>query len=211
MEKVLKAFNHLLVEKNKVINLTAHKTEDESYKNNILDSLLFINYFPEKARVLDLGSGCGCPAIPLKIALPNLDITMLDSVRKKTDFLNETVAALNLKNITAVHTRIEDFAIKNREAFDIVTARAVAELPTLLEYALPYLKVGGYLFAFKGKNWQQEVDKSTEALKVLGGKYIETKTANLDGIERYLVIIKKISSTPTKYPRAKNLPRVKPL
>lgn len=211
VEHILKEFNRLLTEKNKVINLTAHKTEAESFKNNIEDSLLFLDHFPQKARVLDLGSGCGCPAIPLKIAQPGFDITMIDSVRKKTDFLNEAINALKLENIAAVHARIEDFAIKNRETFDIVTARAVAELPTLLEYAMPHLKVGGELFAFKGKNWQQEIDKSANALKVLGATVTQTLTANLDGIDRYLIVIKKISPTPTKYPRAKNLPRLKPL
>ena len=134
MEELLQRFNTQLVEKNKVINLTAHKTEEDSWINNIQDSLLFLKEFPTKAKVLDLGSGCGCPAIPLKIALPNLDITMVDSVNKKIDFLK--TATSELKGIRALHIRIEDF--KEYEKFDIVTARAVAPLPTLLEYAMPF-------------------------------------------------------------------------
>ena len=289
----LKKFNEMLVERNKVVNLTAHKTLESSWVNNVLDSLLFVDTFEttllrkcspdifsvfcEKnsknagcrtslrrsvkcgIKMLDLGSGCGCPAIPLKIALPHLDVTMIDSVRKKTDFLNEVVTELGLENIRAIHTRIEDyvtsphcahltffpFSVKKtpktqavapnassmRESFDIVTARAVAELPTLLEYALPFLRIGGKLFAFKGKNYQSEIDASANALKVLGGEISDIKKANreqinlttpsalkldssptaLNDIERYLVIVTKVRPTPTKYPRGKNLPRLKPL
>ena len=229
MNKILERFNELLVEKNKVVNLTAHKTLESSWSNNIQDSLLFVDEFNKTGKVLDLGSGCGCPAIPLKIVLNDLDVTMLDSVRKKTDFLNEAVTELGLASIRAVHTRIEDFVdakaadkVSSREGFDIVTARAVAELPTLLEYSLPFLKVGGRLFAFKGKNYQTEIDLSSNALKILGGEVervvskvlVEEKSEggeSLGDIERFLVIIKKIRKTPEKYPRGKNLPRSKPL
>jgi len=229
MNKILERFNELLVEKNKVVNLTAHKTLESSWSNNIQDSLLFVDEFNKTGKVLDLGSGCGCPAIPLKIVLNDLDVTMLDSVRKKTDFLNEAVTELGLASIRAVHTRIEDFVdakaadkVSSREGFDIVTARAVAELPTLLEYSLPFLKVGGRLFAFKGKNYQTEIDLSSNALKILGGEVervvskvlVEEKSEggeSLGDIERFLVIIKKIRKTPEKYPRGKNLPRLKPL
>ena len=235
---MLEKFNELLVERNKVVNLTAHKTIESSWQNNVLDSLLFVDTFPALdtlttkstilsdacIKVLDLGSGCGCPAIPLKIVLPNLDITMIDSVRKKVDFLNDAVRELGLENIRAIHTRIEDFASasplgiggnKTRESFDIVTARAVAELPTLLEYALPFLKVGGKLLAFKGKNYQAEIDASANALSILGGKISVVQSAEIkvdkDNVERYLVIVTKIKQTPAKYPRGKNLPRLKPL
>jgi 16S rRNA (guanine527-N7)-methyltransferase len=205
MEQVLRRFNALLVEKNKVINLTAHKTEEDSWINNIGDSLLFLDAFPKSAKVLDLGSGCGCPAIPLKIALPSFDITMLDSVNKKVIFLNEAIDGLQLQGIRAVHTRIEDF--KERE-FNIVTARAVAPLPTLLEYAMPFLKVGGMLFAYKGSKWQDEINASKTALKILGG---EVKEIKKHGETRSLIIIKKIKPTDKMYPRGKNLPRIKPL
>jgi len=204
MDKALRKFNSDLVEKNKVKNLTAHKSEEESWINNIQDSLLFLDAFPNKAKVLDLGSGCGCPAIPLKIALPNLDMTMIDSVNKKILFLNEAVR--DIEGIRAIHTRIEDF--KEYGKFDIVTARAVAPLPTLLEYAMPFLKVGGRLFAFKGSKWQDEIDASKNALKVLGG---EVKEIKKHGETRTLIIIKKIKPTDKKYPRGKNLARVQPL
>lgn len=206
MEELLKKYNSMLVEKNKALNLTAHKTEEDSWVNNIQDSLLFLNEFPAKGKCMDLGSGCGCPAIPLKLALPELYITMVDSVNKKVEFLNESVKALNLENIKAIHTRIEDF--KFYETFDFVTARAVAPLPTLLEYALPFLKVGGLCFAFKGSKWQDEINASQNALRLLGGK---VKDIKLHGETRSLIIIEKVKPTDRKYPRNKNLPRLKPL
>lgn len=188
------------------MNLTAHKTEEDSWRHNVQDSLLFLKEFPRKARILDLGSGCGCPAIPLKVSLPNLDITMIDSVKKKVEFLNEVVRTMGLAGIKAIHTRIEDY--KEREMFDIVTARAVAPLPVLLEYALPFLKVGGILLAFKGSQWQNEIEASKDALRLLGG---EVKDVKVHNDSRSLIIIKKTKATEKKYPRGKNLPRTKPL
>jgi len=204
VEELLQKFNAELIKANRRMNLTAHKTEEESWKENILDSLLFLGEFPETAKVLDIGSGCGCPAVPLKIALPGLDITMTDSVLKKVQFLSRIVLELGLLGIQAVHTRIEDF---KERGFDIVTARAVAPLPTLLEYSLPFLRVGGRLFAFKGSKVQQEIDASANALEILGGK-VEIKLH--DGA-RSLIIIRKVKPTDMKYPRRKNLPRLKPL
>lgn len=206
MEELLRKYNSCLVEKNKVMNLTAHKTEKDSWLHNVQDSLLFLKEFPGKARMLDLGSGCGCPAIPLKVAKTNLDITMIDSVKKKVEFLNGIVQALGLVGIKAIHTRIEDY--KEREVFDIVTARAVAPLPVLLEYALPFLKVGGILLAFKGSQWQNEIEAGKDALRLLGG---EVKDVKVHNDSRSLIIIRKTKATEKKYPRGKNLPRTKPL
>lgn len=206
MDELLARYNLLLVEKNKFLNLTAHKTAEDSWINNIQDSLLFLSDFPQTGKMLDLGSGCGCPAIPLKIAKPALNVTMIDSINKKVEFLNEVVGTLNLENIKALHVRIEDF--DKRESFDIITARAVAPLPTLLEYAIPFLKVGGALFAFKGSKWQDEIDASKNALKHLGCMVKEIK---LHGEARSLIIIEKVKTTDKKYPRGKNLPRLKPL
>jgi len=186
--------------------LTAHKTEEDSWINNIQDSLLFLQVFPSVARLLDLGSGCGCPAIPLKIALPNLDVTMIDSVNKKVGFLNEVINELGLRGIKAIHTRIEDFT--EHAEFDAVTARAVAPLPTLLEYAIPFLKVGGLLFAFKGSKAMEEIDSSKNALKLLG---CVVKDVKIHDASRSLIIVKKTKPTDKKYPRGKNLPRLKPL
>lgn len=209
---LLKKYNSLLVEKNKVMNLTAHKTEEESWLHNVQDSLLFVDVFRDfgKAAVLDIGSGGGCPAIPLGIAVPELTITMLDSTLKKVSFLENVVKDLGLNNMAAVHARAEEFP--QHEKFDCVTARAVAALPTLLEYALPFLKVGGLFFAFKGKNVNQEIEESRTALKLLGGEIatIHTKLFS-DDIERALVVVRKKQKTDNKYPRIGNAPRLRPL
>ena len=212
--EALQRYNSLLVEKNKVMNLTAHKTEDESWLHNVQDSLLFAEIFRElgAVKVLDIGSGGGCPAVPLGIVAPELKITMLDSTRKKVDFLNSVVQELGCGNMEAVHARAEEFAVSGREQFDCVTARAVAVLPTLLEYALPFLKVGGLFFAFKGKSWQQEVESAKGAFKLLGGEIATVHTKNLtDDIERALVVVRKVRVTDKKYPRMGNAPRIKPL
>jgi 16S rRNA (guanine527-N7)-methyltransferase len=212
MNELLIKYNKLLVEKNAVMNLTAHKTEEESLRHNVEDSLLFVDYFRQLGRIscLDIGSGGGCPAVPLAASCPDLNITMLDSTRKKIDFLNDVVTQLPLKNAHAIHARIEDFAKSNRERFDLVTARGVAELPTLIEYALPFLRVGGTLAAFKGSNVHAEIEKSARALAALSGKVLQILDKSGDK-ERYLLLITKIAETPAKYPRNGNLPRLKPL
>ncbi|MCL2755555.1 MAG: 16S rRNA (guanine(527)-N(7))-methyltransferase RsmG [Firmicutes bacterium] len=216
MNPLLIKYNETLIERNCVVNLTGHKTLEESLKNNVMDSMLFNDviapFMKENASVLDMGSGGGCPAIPLKISFPQIKMTMVDSVRKKTDFLNETVTELGLENTTAIHTRIEEFCTAHRERFDIVTARAVASLNILLEYGLPLLRVGGYMFAFKGSSVDEEIKAATNALQILGGEIVQIETANLDKeIIRTLVIIKKIKPTNKKYPRAKNQPRTNPI
>lgn len=215
-EQTLIKYNFLLVEKNKVMNLTAHKTEQESWMNNVQDSLLFVDVFRELGSVclLDIGSGGGCPAVPIGIAAPMLKVTMLDSTLKKIDFLNSVVKELDLKNMTALHARAEELAHDgaNREKFDCVTARAVAGLPTLLEYALPFLKVGGLLFAFKGKNWNLEIENSKNALKTLGCEIAAVHQKILtNDIERALIVVRKTRETDKKYPRMGNAPRTKPL
>ena len=208
----MEKYNTLLIEKNKVLNLTAHKCIDSSWKYNVLDSLLFNDIIPNVGKFLDIGSGGGSPAIPLKLSFPQINMTMLDSVGKKVNFLNEVVGELNLENTIAIHSRIEEFVIANRDSFDVVTARAVASLPTLLEYALPALKIGGILLAFKGKNVSEEIESATNALKILGGEVGSIEQRQLDDeTTRYLVIIKKVKQTPKQYPRGKNLPRLKPL
>ena len=222
--ELLNKYNEILVEHNKITNLTAHKTIEQSRKYNIDDSILFGDviggYFAKVSESnagrapmhLDIGSGGGSPAIPIKISFPQINTTMLDSVRKKTDFLNSTVSELGLPDITAIHTRIEDFCASHRESFDVVTARAVAGLNTLVEYALPLLRVGGHLIAYKGQNANEEIQTASRAIGILGGRVTEVATANLDSdTVRTLVIIEKHRPTPSQYPRGKNLPRIKPI
>jgi len=202
-----------------VVNLTAHKDEHKSWKLNVQDSILFNNVigtvlsqFKEMPKVIDLGSGGGSPAIPIKISFPHIDMTMVDSVGKKVTFLNEVAGELGLYNCRAVHDRIEDFCRTNRESFDVVTARAVAPLNVLLEYALPLLKVGGCLLAFKGSSVHEEIVLANNALEKLGGWVEKVENANLDDeTTRHLVMITKTKKTPMEYPRGRNLPRLKPL
>ena len=174
---LLEKYNSLLVEKNKVVNLTARKTFEASWLFNIQDSLLFADIMPHEGKYLDIGSGGGSPAIPLAIEL-GVDMTMLDSTRKKVDFLNEVCSQLNL-NARAIHTRIEDF----RGQFDVITARALASLDKLITYALPLLKPGGVLFAYKGKNVHEETKTIKRPFEIISRPLTED-------ITRYLVVIR---------------------
>ena len=217
MDKLIE-FNSLLVGKNKVVNLTAHKTIEQSLLYNIEDSILFntdIEAYISKGKIADIGSGGGAPAIPLAISFPNARFTLIDSVNKKVSFLNEAAAYLNLKNMKAIHTRIEDFASKNREGFDAVTARAVSHLSTLIEYSIPLLKHGGVLLAFKGARYEEEIAEAKNAMRELNCAVIDVLAKELETpegkLERKIVVIKKLGKTAPKYPRGKNLPRTNPL
>ena len=180
---LLEKYNELLVERNKVVNLTAHKTLEQSWVYNIQDSLLFSREIAElvklspQLRFLDIGSGGGSPAIPLAIEL-GVDMTMIDSTRKKIDFLNEVCQELNL-NARAIHTRIED----HKGQYDVITARALAPMDKLVGYAMPLLKKGGVLIAYKGRNVYEEV----QGLKV---KYEIIEKPLDDEVVRYLVVVR---------------------
>lgn len=206
-------YANILVDKNKEFNLTAITEINEIWVKHFLDSGLIVNDIPNNAKVLDVGTGAGFPGVPLKILNDSLNVTLLDSLNKRVNFLNELIEKLNLKNITAVHSRAEDYVKVSRETFDFVVSRAVAKLPTLLEYCLPYVKVGGYFVAYKSLNVDEEIDESKNALNILGGVIDKekTKTINLEGNSRTLVFVKKIKNTPNKYPRGQNKPKNMPL
>lgn len=211
--KQLSKFYEMVVETNEKFNLTAITEENDFAIKHILDSVLPMALLPQNASVIDVGAGAGFPSIPLKILRPDLKVTMLDSLNKRVNFLNEVIATLNLKNITAVHSRAEDYALKNREVFDIAIARAVASLVTLSEYCLPFVKVGGNFIALKGSSLTEELKEATYAITLLGGKYKDIQKIYVKQIDamRENVIIEKIKPTDKKYPRGKNLPRLKPL
>ena len=174
------------------------------------DSLCGQRFIKSGATVLDIGAGAGFPSLPIKIIRDDIDLTLIDSVNKKVGFLNEVIRALNLNNARALHTRVEDFPKK--ESFDIVLSRAVASLNTLCEYALPFVKVGGLFIAYKSEKTEEEIELAKNALLILGGKIVDTTTEQVqDGIVRRLIVIEKVKNSPAKYPRSKNLPRVKPL
>lgn len=207
------AFNRyyeLLVEWNEKFNLTAITEREEVFVKHFRDSLLGEGFIPRNASVLDIGAGAGFPSLPIKIARPDIALTMIDSVGKKVTFLQEVIASLSLTDATAIHTRAED--IKNREGFDCVVSRAVASLSTLAEYCLPFVKVGGIFLAYKADNCEEEVESAKKAIAILGGGEVTVIKEKLDeATNRSFVLIKKVRATPPKYPRGKNLPRKTPL
>lgn len=212
-ERVRAAFDRyaeMLTERNEKVNLTAITDPVEIRVKHFTDSLAAIDLIKTGATVLDIGSGAGFPGIPLKIARDDISVTLLDSVNKKVAFMNDVIADLGLKNIEAVHARIEDFPHKGE--FDVAVSRAVAELTTLAEYALPFVKVGGTFVAYKSEKAEAEAAAAGNAVALLGGRLREIREVNVaPGLTRRLIVVDKIAPTPPKYPRGKNLPRLKPL
>jgi 16S rRNA (guanine527-N7)-methyltransferase len=200
----LDAFVQFVLEKNLITNLTAHRTPEQLYEKGILDSLIFPLHGQQPINYLDIGSGAGFPGIPLHIVYPFLKTTLLEPLGKKATFLTSCIHHLALKNISVIQDRAEILAQNTyRESFDLVTARAVIHLQNLVELALPLVKVGGFFYAFKGSDFQEEVDASLRAIKVLGGELIEIKHSELpsEHDHRVLLIIKKIKTTDRNYPR----------
>ncbi|MBE6837871.1 MAG: 16S rRNA (guanine(527)-N(7))-methyltransferase RsmG [Ruminococcus sp.] len=206
----------LLVEWNEKINLTAITAPDEICEKHFFDSVMpFYMWGGLKngAEIIDVGTGAGFPSCPLKIVRSDLSLTLLDSLNKRINFLNTLSESIGL-DAECVHGRAEEFGNNAdfREKFDIATARAVANLRDLCEYCVPFVKVGGYFVALKGQSGLQEVDEAKNAIRILGGKVEKTFEYTLpNGDGRVLVIIKKVSTTPAKYPRNKGQMKKKPL
>lgn len=212
-EKFYKYMKELL-DWNEKINLTAIKDEKEFVVKHFVDSLTIANLVPDNAKVIDIGTGAGFPGIPLKIVKDSIEITLVDSVNKKVMVLQDVINKLGLENIDAIHTRAEDIAhkIEYRECFDIATSRAVSNLTTLVEYLLPFIKVGGKVLCMKGPNCDVEIQDAKKAISTFGGKIVDKISLNIDGeLERHIVVIEKIANTPKKYPRGQGLPLKKPL
>ncbi len=203
-------FYEMLVETNKFMNLTSITEWEDVVIKHFVDSCLPYLHFRQNSTIIDIGAGAGFPSIPLKVVRPDLKITMLDSLQKRVNFLNKAIIELQLQNINALHSRCEDYAFVSRETFDYSIARAVADLPVLCEYCLPFVKLGGQMVAYKG-NVLDELNRSNYAIEVLGGKFNKIINYNLENQNRDVVIIDKIKNTPTKYPRGKNKPRLNPL
>lgn len=210
-------YYEMIVEKNKVMNLTAITEFPDFVEKHFLDSLSLIKAtdLTKVHYVMDVGTGAGFPAIPLKIAFPHLNITMLDSLQKRVGFLDEVIRELNLSNIKAVHGRAEDLGHnpKYREKYDLCVSRAVANLSTLSEYCLPFVKKGGMFISYKSGGSAEEIQGAGKAIKVMGGRTMELCTFTLPGtdISRTLVPIKKVEPTPKKYPRKAGLPNKSPI
>lgn len=213
----LMCYYELLVEKNKVMNLTAITELDEVLKKHFVDSLSLVKVFDlnseKKISLLDLGTGAGFPGIPLKIAFPNLQITLLDSLQKRISFLQEVIDQISLDGIEALHGRAEDFAKPGlyRECFDLVVSRAVANLSTLSEYCLPYVKIGGYFISYKTD--ETEMEQANYAVNILGGELRKQITFTLPNsdINRNLIVIEKCRPTPKQYPRKAGTASKKPI
>lgn len=206
-------YYEFLISENKKYNLTAITEKNDVIFKHFLDSCLAEKNIIKNAKIIDIGSGAGFPSIPLKILRPDIKFVLVDSLNKRVNFLNELIKILNLQDVVAVHARAEDYIKDNREKFDYAVARAVAPLNTLLEYLVPYVKVGGECLIYKSQKLEDEIETSQNALKVLGCKVEKIENFNIDEIDavRKVLIIKKCFVTPIKYPRGKNLPKTKPI
>lgn len=209
-------YYELLVEWNEKINLTAITQEDDVAVKHFLDSLNAAKGIVEDGMsVIDVGTGAGFPGLPVKIANPGISLTLVDSLNKRIGFLNEVISSLRLKDVETVHSRAEDLGINKdyREKYDVCVSRAVANLTTLCELCLPFVKVGGLFVSLKGPKAEEEAEEAKRAIELLGGSLTDIKSYDLSDtdLNHNIVIIKKISHTPTKYPRKAPKPSKEPL
>ena len=228
MPEKLKVYYEMLVEKNKVMNLTAITDYNDVVIKHFADSLLIASVrdivklnkddeVPElwQAKVADVGTGAGFPGLPLKICAPEAEITLIDSLNKRIGFLNEVIETLRLEKIRAIHGRSEELGQKPeyRERYDYVVSRAVADLSALSEYCLPFVKKGGMFVSYKADGAEEEVKNAANAIKLLGGRLVGVEKRTLPGTDvvRSFVIIKKEAGTPKKYPRKPGTPAKQPL
>lgn len=209
-------YYELLIEWNKVMNLTAITDFSEVIIKHFIDSLTIVKIIKlTNEKILDLGTGAGFPGIPIKIVFPETDITLLDSLNKRLLFLNEVISKLQLSKIITLHGRAEDYGkdAKYREKYDLCVSRAVAKLSSLSEYCLPYVIKDGYFISYKSGKIDEELEASQKAIKILGAKVDQVSEFILPDtdIERKLIILKKVAKTPSNYPRSAGKPSKEPL
>lgn len=210
-------YKELLKEWNKKINITSITDDEEIDIKHFIDSItpLTTDLFRKDIKMIDIGTGGGFPGVPLKIINEDMEVVLLDSLKKRITFLNEIIDKLDLKNIISIHGRAEELGRDKsyREKYDIAISRAVASLNTLSEYCLPFVKVGGFFISMKGSDVDEELKEAEKSIRILGGKLKEKKVIKLplSDITHSLIIIEKIKETPTKYPRGGGKPKKKPL
>ena len=216
IEKLLKYYE-MLIEKNKVMNLTAITEFDEVVEKHFIDSLSIVRVIDmEKVHsIIDIGTGVGFPGIPVKIMFPHIKVTLVDSLNKRVNFLNEVIENLELSDIEAYHGRAEDYGRdkKFREKYDLCVSRAVANLASLSEYCMPFVKPDGYFISYKAGECEDEIDNSKNAIKILSGKIEKVEKFSLPDseISRSFIKIKKIKNLSNKYPRKSGIPSRNPL
>ena len=205
----------LLLEWNEKINLTAITEQNDIILKHFIDSITINKYIEQSNSIIDIGTGAGFPGIPLKIMNQNKKITLVDSLNKRINFLNEVCREISLENIQCIHARAEELAsdLEYRENYETVVSRAVARLNVLIEYMLPFVKKGGLCICMKGPNIDRELEEAKNAIKVLGGKIKSVESFFLpdSDIERNVIIIEKVAETPKKYPRKAGLPSKQPI
>ena len=215
--QLFRKYKELLVSWNEKINLTAVTEDKEIQIKHFMDSLSICRVLDPMryGSLLDLGTGAGFPGIPIKIVWPYIQITLVDSLKKRVGFLNEVIRELDLDGITAVHGRAEELAKDSvhREQYDLCVSRAVANLSTLSEYCLPFVKKDGYFISYKGSDVREESDQAKKAIRLLGGRIEkeESFTLPLSDYGRTLIVVKKTDPTPGKYPRRAGTPAKEPL
>lgn len=219
-DKVLNNFNiyrEILVDWNQKMNLTGIEDEKEVYIKHFLDSVSSVkdNYIKDGVSIIDVGTGAGFPGLPLRICLENIKLTLLDSLNKRINFLQEVSNSLELDNIEFIHGRAEDFGKleEYREQYDIATARAVAGLPILMEFCVPFIKVGGHFVCLKGPNANLELEESKAAMEALGIEFVDKIDVELPetDLNHNILVFKKVKSTPDKYPRKAGKPSKNPI
>ena len=207
-------YYELLVEKNKVMNLTAITDRDEVVLKHFIDSAALLKFHKlTDEKIIDVGTGAGFPGIPLKILCPDIRVTLFDSLNKRVLFLQEVIDELGLKKIEAVHGRAEEGGRDKtmREAYDIAVSRAVANMAVLSEYCLPFVKTGGYFIPYKSFEIEEELNEGKKAVSVLGGKIKKVEKLDIEGNGRSFIFIKKEKPTPKAYPRKAGIAKKQPL
>ena len=208
-------YYEMLIEKNKVMNLTAITEYDEVIEKHFLDSISLCQDYDlsKPVTILDMGTGAGFPGLPLKIAFPEIEITLADSLNKRIKFLDEVIEELGLEKVTTIHGRAEELARnkEHREKYDLVVSRAVANLSTLGEYCIPFVKIGGNFISYKSGEIDEELNSAIKAIKILGGQIKDVYKFDLSEQKRSFVTIEKMKTTPKTYPRKAGTPSKMPL